>query len=75
MATSSPLAAGSTIVRFRPSPLFSSAALRRRKKQTRNIASVATSLGPAGIKADGGLEELDSRCVSLPSGLPGGGVT
>ena len=36
---------------------------------------VATSLGPAGIKADGGLEELDSRCVSLPSGLPGGGVT
>jgi hypothetical protein len=33
-----------------PSPFFSSAALRRRKKQIRNTALVAASLGPAGIK-------------------------
>jgi len=33
-----------------PSPFFSSAALRRRKKQTRNMALVAASLGPAGMK-------------------------
>jgi hypothetical protein len=32
-----------------PSLFFSSAALRR-KKQTRNTAPVAVSLGPAGIK-------------------------
>jgi hypothetical protein len=33
-----------------PSPFISSAALRQRKKQTRNMASVAASLGPAGMK-------------------------
>jgi hypothetical protein len=26
-------------------------------------------------KADAGQEDLDGRCVSLPSGLPGGAVT
>ena len=30
---------------------------------------------PRRHEADGGQEELDGRCVSLPSGLPGGGVT
>jgi hypothetical protein len=33
-----------------PSPFISSTALRRRKKQTRNMATVAASLGPAGMK-------------------------
>ena len=60
---------------MRPGRFFSSAALRRKKKQTRSMALVAASLGPAGMKPTGGQEELDRRCVSLPSGLPGGSVT
>ncbi len=60
---------------IRPGPFFSSAALRRKKKQTRNTDHVAQESWPRRHKADGGQEELDGGCVSLPSGLPGGGVT
>ena len=63
---------GTGIVRaICPSPFISSAALRRKKKkQTRNTASVAQESWPRRHKADGGQEELDERWVSLPSGLP-----
>ena len=42
---------------IRPSPFFSSAALRRKKKQTRNTALVAQGSWPRRHEADGGQED------------------
>jgi hypothetical protein len=58
-----------------PSPFFSSAALRRRKKTDPQHGPCSCQSWPRRHEADGGQEEPDGRSVSLPSGLPGGGVT
>ena len=58
-----------------PSPFFSSAALRRRKKTDPQHGPCSCQSWPRRHEADGGQEELDGRWVSLPSGLPGGDVT
>jgi hypothetical protein len=42
-----------SFVQSAPALFLSSAALRRRKKQTRSMALVAASLGPAGVKPNG----------------------
>ena len=58
-----------------PSPFLSSAALRRRKKTDPQHGPCSCQSWPRRHEADGGQEELDGPWVSLPSGLPGGGVT
>jgi len=50
-----------------PSPLFSSAALRRKKTAPQRGLCSGKSW-PRRHEADGGQEELDGRWVSLPSG-------
>ena len=57
-----------------PSPFFSSAALRRKKTDTQH-GTCSCPFWPRRHKADGGQEVLDGCWVSLPLGLPGGGVT
>jgi hypothetical protein len=64
-----------SFVQSAPALFFSSAALRRKKKTDPQHGPCSCKSWPRQRKADGGQEELDRRCVSLPSGLPGGSVT